>query len=427
MGHQSMLIPPGSSVSLNDLSPDNPTFPQRSTDRLLTFGRWYRNVSPEPRWSLVECGLESHDWAKILNWASQWAAPTVPPSRSLQSGILLLLVGTAVARNQEDDVLWSRVAACCSSTLRYSWFGCGEYPLSECRDSLRDACHILGLRNQLHLRGKMHYWRTITLQFGFNARVAQRQLPIWLAGYVIPETVRTLLTLGEENYSGSFDSFWRALGLAASGNISAEVDAQIASSPWCPPESRALITSGLLHTRATKSPALLGRIEDEERNPTIFATPRLGDSEFILSLSRILPKELTMPGPGKFPLSLEGFGTTLINRDPNGALVLDNVLRLPISDVLQRPVREVRVKLPGLGLYRERFEFWDDSADVLLFAGSQGRRILDPNQAGRNMHGAFSLVVRPDLVVKMGKRYSCTKLDQKTGLSSGFLRDVVPA
>lgn len=276
-----MLIPPNSSVSLNDLSPDSPMFPQRSTERLLAFGRSFRNDSPEPRWSLVECGLELHDWEKILNWAFQCSVPAVPPSRSLQSGILLLLVATAVARNQEDDVLWSRVAACCSSSLRYSWFGRGEYPLSECRDSLRDACQILGLRNQLHLRGKMHYWRTIMLQFGFSAKVAQRQLPVWLAGYVIPETVRTLLSPGEENYSSSFDSYWRALGEGATGNISADVEARIANSPWCPPESRGVIASGLLQTRIAKSPVSLGRIEDEERNPTIFGTPRLGDSEFI--------------------------------------------------------------------------------------------------------------------------------------------------
>jgi hypothetical protein len=259
------------------------------------------------------------------------------------------------------------------------------------------------LRNQLHLRGKMHYWRTVMLQFGFNSQVAQHQLPTWLAGYVVPETVRTLLNPEEENSSVTFQQFWAALGKAALNSTTTEVEFQLIHSPWCPEESRTLFLASLQQTRLSKPASSSGRIEDEDRNPTLFGLPRLGDSEFTLPLSRNLPKELTTADAQRLTLSMQGLPLTFIVGDAEGHLVFDGgPLRVSIRDVLKQPEREVKIILPHVGLYKERFAFWDDSEDVILFAGTQGRRVLDKSEMQKNPRRICSLIVRADLQVRSG-------------------------
>lgn len=389
-------------MNLDDLVPTDSSFPHLSTERLLAFGRRYKKNAPESRWSLVECGLQSQDWAKFLHWARHCSPSHIPAPRSLQTGILLLVVGTAVARTQENDVLWAPVAANCSFHLKQAWFGCREYPSSECRISLRDACQILGLRNQLHLRGKMHYWRTIMLQFGFNPQVAQRQLPIWLNGYVVPETIRTLLDPGDENCSESFHRFWAALDKIAQGSTSAEVEAVISGSPWCPEDIQNRLLAGLRQAR-TRPVRSSSRIEDEDRNPTLFDLPRIGDGSFALSLSRTPPKEISDSITHRLPFSMQGVGPHFIVRDVEGHLALDGgPLYLPIRDVLRQPVREVKIMLPNLSSYRERFAFWNDAEDIVLFAGKQGRRVLDNREVKLNLHRPYSLIVRADFQVRNG-------------------------
>ena len=320
----------------------------------------------------------------------------------------MLGVSTAVARHQENDVLWAPVAAACSDALKHNWFGRGEYPLPECRESLRDACSILGLRNQLHLRGKMHYWRTVMLQFGFNPQVACRQLPNWLAGYVLPETVRTLLNPGDDNSSISFQRYWAILRKAAAGCTSAEFDAQLANSAWCPAESRAMLWAGLRKAHTNKQATSIGRIEDEDRNPTIFGVPRLSNSEFTLSLSHVLPKEFMTSDARRLILSMQGLPPAPIVRDPDGHFVLDGgSVHLPVREVLKQPEREVKIAMPRHGIYRERFAFWDESEDVVLFAGIQGRRVLDTTNAELNLQKPYSLVVRADLQVRNGSQIIC--------------------
>jgi hypothetical protein len=99
-------------------------------------------------------------------------------------GVMLLALSSAVARSLEkDEALWSSVADACSPPLRREIFGTNDYPVGESRNSLSEACHHLGLRNQLNLPGKHRYWRTVLLQFGFSAKVGMERLPFWLTGY----------------------------------------------------------------------------------------------------------------------------------------------------------------------------------------------------------------------------------------------------
>ena len=163
---------------LKQVHPESPKFLFILLNEIQQFSRtFYQRTSDDERWSLAECGLKAPDWQKVLAWASRCPASDAPRPDSRAAGLLLLLIGTSVARSLEkDEPLWQMVADACSDDLRDGLFAHTDYPVGEARDAFSDACESLGLRHQLDLPGKHRYWRTVQLQFGFSAKVGASDL-----------------------------------------------------------------------------------------------------------------------------------------------------------------------------------------------------------------------------------------------------------
>jgi hypothetical protein len=309
-------------------------------------------------------------------------------------GVMLLALSSAVARSLEkDEALWSSVADACSPPLRREIFGTNDYPVGESRNSLSEACHHLGLRNQLNLPGKHRYWRTVLLQFGFSAKVGMERLPFWLTGYGVPETVRELLTEGRANSSLRFQELWKDLERWGRSGRDPAVEDRLQSNPWYPWESHAKLCAGLSagrHQTSHPSP----RAEDEDDSLSLFAPPRLRDETIDLALSHHIPLEIANSSTPVLRVFVEGLGSRALVRDANGKRKIgDGSFRVGIYDALEKPVREIRVFGTTGVIYQERFAIWEEE-DVTLFRGRSGIRVRDLASFVPDVGCPYALIAR---------------------------------
>ncbi len=79
-------------------------------------------------------------------------------------------------------------------------------------------------------------------------------------------------------------------------------------------------------------------------------------------------------------------------------------LRVRISDALQVPCREVRVLGGGGTLYRERFAFWTNEDDLILFRGHAGARVRDLARFLPEAGCPYAVVARSDVQLQAASR-----------------------
>lgn len=387
---------------LDQVPPDSPRFVGTLLTQIHGFGRQFpQRTADDERWSLTDCGLKAPDWKKVLDWAGRCPAADAPRPNSRTAGLLLLLIGAAVARSlDKDEPLWQMVADACSDDLRATLFGHNDYPVGEARDALSDACESLGLRHQLDLPGKHRYWRTVQLQFGFSAKVGAARLSFWLAGYGVPETVKTLLAEGDPNSSQSFRQLWACLKVWSRHPHEMANHDELRCNPWYPAEAHELIKTGLAATRDQVEHASF-RIEEEDAVSPLFGPSRFRDGFFQVGLSNSLPKEIEHVPAAVLRVYMEGIGWSRLIRNEEGSRDLEGgSLRVSAWDALQNPTREVSVIGPSGALFREQFEFWSADQDLVLFRGEAGRRIRDLNRFTAECGCSYALVTRSDIQVE---------------------------
>lgn len=362
----------------DQIQPSDPRFSTKLLSEVHAFGRNFCAETDE-RWSLVDCGLIEAHWEKILHWARTCRGADIPRPNSRAAGLLLLLVGAAVARSLDrDEPLWHMVAESCSDVLRRAWFNSNDYPIDELRAAVREACNTLAIRNQLDLpQGKHRYWRTVQLQFGFSAKVSAGRLPYWLAGYSVPEAIKALLSNDDLNRSKNFQVLWSFLATWNRDQTNSDVESRVISNPWYPREAHGLIKKGLAASRESGILAA-PRLEDEEPISSILGVPRFRAGKFQIGLASALPHEvLASPAP-VLTLYVERMGIVRLVRDEHGGRTIENgQLSAPAVEVLDCPVREVSVSGRAGVLYRERFNFWPADSDVSVFRGNSGRLITN--------------------------------------------------
>ena len=361
--------------TLDLIQPQDSNFANALVSEVHAFGRRF-SAEVDERWSLIDCGLEATHWDKVRMWSESCRAGDVPSPNSTTAGLLLLLIGAAVARSLDlDQPLWHKVAESCSQPLRESWFSSNDYPIDELRGSIRGVCNSLGLRNQLDLRDKHRYWRTVQLQFGFSAKVAAARLPFWLAGYSVPETIKSLLSEDDLNHSTKFCALWASLNAWNNDQSNHHAENELRSNSWYPTEAHDLIKQGLAAGRDTAL-STFSRLKDEEAISSVLSVPRFRNEEFQIGLASILPNEISRSSAPVLTLYVEGFSLSHLVRDEQGKLRLErSYLSAPAEEVLDSPTREVSVSGRSGVVYKERFSFWPHDSDLVLFRGTAGRLI----------------------------------------------------
>jgi hypothetical protein len=391
---------------LDHLQPESPQFANGCVEAVQRCGRSFaQKFTSDERWSLTECGLSEADWQRIRHWARLCRVESVPKANGRAAGVMLLVISSAVARSLEkDEALWHSVADSCSPALQRALFGNTDYPVGETRDALSEACQTLGLRHQLNLPGKHRYWRTVLLQFGFNAKAGATRLPFWLAGYNVPDTVKALLAEGGENSSTLFRELWRDLERWSRKSSDPGLEGRLRKNPWYPAESHGILKEGLVAIRDRVTyPSL--RAEDEDADPTVFASPQLRDTTFDLTLSQHLPRDIATAPGAILRLHVEGLGWRKLVRNGEDQRQMDEgPLRVRVSDVLQKPCREVSVLGGGGTLYRERFAFWTNEDDLILFRGQAGARVRDLARFVPEAGCPYAVVARSDVQLQAASR-----------------------
>lgn len=359
---------------LDQFTGAEPNFSAVLVEQVHSFGRSFR-ADNNDRWSLIDCGFTPEHWTKMISWARECPQARIPHIRSRSAGLLLLLLGTAIARSlDKDDPLWHKVAESCSPGLRDAWFNSNQYPADELRSAVREVCQSLHIRNQLELSGKHIYWRTVLLQFGFSAKVGAARLPYWLAGYGLPDTIRTLLSEEDLNRSAEFRSLWSRLSVWNRDLSNTEVERDLLANAWYPRESHSLVRSGLTAAKDTGSLASY-RPEDEDIESAL-GLPRFRAGQFQVGLSPVLPRAIKDSPAPVLRVFLDGIGNSLLVRDEEGNRKLEcGSFSAATREVLKNPERELSVVSRTGVLFKERFTFWPTDQDIAIFRGTTGRRM----------------------------------------------------
>lgn len=384
---------------LGQIPANSPQFIPTLTAEIQNFGNRFLAASGEDeRWSLVDCGLRESVWQKILEWAARCPETECPHANSRMGGIVLLAVGSAVSRTLDtEDPLWERVAEACSPALRASLFRAAMYPIQEARDSLADTCLSLGLRHQIDLPGKHRYWRTVQLQVGFSGKAGAARLWAWLAGFSMPETMKTLLGETGSNGSDSFKRLWWLLHKWSANLNDMDIEEELLRNQWYPSEVHNAIKASLSGDRQFTLPGI-GTLDD---NPvsTLLSSAKFKNREFEISLSDFLPGEVAASTASVLRLYVEGFnGMSRLIRKEDGSRELEGgSLRIGVWNALQNPTREVRVIGQSGTFYKERLELWPDDFDVLLWEGRTGRLVRDLTRFQAEEGREYSLITRSEI------------------------------
>jgi hypothetical protein len=384
---------------LGQIPANSPQFIPTLTAEIQNFGNRFLSASgDDERWSLVDCGLRESVWQKILEWAARCPGTECPRANSRMGGIVLLVVGAAVSRTIDmEDPLWERVADACSPALRASLFRSSMYPIQEARDSLTDTCLSLGVRHQLDLPGKHRFWRTVQLQVGFSGKAGASRLRAWLAGFSMPETMKTLL--GETGYNGSdrFKRLWWLLHKWSANLNDTDIEEELLSNPWYPSEAHGTIKASLSGDRQFTSPGI-GTLDDNPLS-SLLSIAKFKNGEFEIGLSDFLPGEVAAFPASTLRLYVEGFTgmLRLIRKEDASRELEGGPLRIGVWNALQNPMREVRVIGQSGTLYKERLELWPDDFDVLLWEERTGRLVRDLTRFQAEEGRGYSLITRSEV------------------------------
>jgi hypothetical protein len=385
--------------SLTQIPAQSPQFIPTLTAEIQNFGnRFLAGSGEDQRWSLAECGLQESAWNKILEWASSCPPGQAPRANSRMGGIVLLMVGAAVSRTLDmEDPLWERVALACSPALRSSLFRVGFYPVQEARDSLSDTCLSLGLRHQLDLPGKHRYWRTVQLQVGFSGKAGVARLWAWLAGFSMPETLKTLLGETGGNGSKEFKRLWWLMHHWSANPENSNIEEELLRNPWYPTESHDAIKAGISAGRRFTG-SWAGPVEEAQAS-TLLSAPRFKGGEFAVCLSDFLPGEVLGSTSPALRLHVEGLGRVLrlIRREDGGRELEGENIRISLWSALQRPSLDVRVVGQSGTIYKERFDLWQDDFDLLLWEERTGRPVRDLSRFQPESGRAYSLIIRSEV------------------------------
>ena len=148
-------------------------------------------------------------------------------------GCMFLLIASETARREANEgQVWSTVRQQFRGSTERALFS-QRQPRESLKDAMEASARKMRLRHVYGQEGTQEYYIGVYLQFGFT-RKGVAQLPHWLAGQSMPESVRYLIGEGD-NYlqSESFIELWDSLKNFRRNNITRDhAHAIIEKSPW---------------------------------------------------------------------------------------------------------------------------------------------------------------------------------------------------
>lgn len=352
-------------------------------------------------WSIAELDLSDNDYERLVE---AFAEITALDWEVFQHGLqdkrdhsrlfLVTVFAEHARRHTRGDQIWScmkklRMRNC----LRDHLFLSNGQPSRSLRDAIESAAYRWNLRHVFDIPDHQAWYVTLFLQFGFPLSAAQKRLPFWLSGQILPVSVSYLIEGGMQ--SPSFVQAWQFLKAYRRRQVSEDrCLGVLRRSPWIPSD---WIPKLLTLARSRLHLIDLG-IEDEteESEPLILDNPSLiwpgnGDPSF----------ECEAVAAVTFELEAASYEVSIKDLEPVRLLRQDDASYYPVGDAkLTIPLQQANVQctLTAIGsgtgseaVASQSITLWDRAFPVSLYRKCNGQRMLDPEKPQRLDQGCYAI------------------------------------
>jgi hypothetical protein len=387
---------------------------------------------PAPR-SLCELRLSRDDYNWLVDWASNVTAATLTEylnrepwrrtpdlegfsNREALGTLFLVLAAEAARRESREGSVWPTFVNKFSDAAR-STIAFMEGVNSSVRQSIEASAQSLRLRNAFGHTGIQYYYVSIFLQFGITRR-GLRQLPYWLTGRTVTETIRYLME-GSSTHSPSFAKFWTLLVDFRNRRVGEDQFRRfLRTTPWVLPE---------WHDEVCRlAKAQPGDDEDEFDDdyadqlltePTlVWSYPDEPHFQFELGNTKALGLN-----EREYVLRIEGWKDIRL-RQSSDRLRPTEPIRIPFS--IPQPTL-VLLDVNEEEKHRVELELWDPSEEIAIFDISNGKRI-DAFEQFIRINRSYAVVTTDDLVPShsIDKWFRLQKFDKMAWfLAEGWSKD----
>ena len=352
-------------------------------------------------WSIAELGLSDQAYRELISAFARmtgldWEILTYGGRDDRdRAGLLLVVVMAEHARRYtRGDQIWSCMKQLpMRDCLRRRFFLSNGQPNRDLRQAIESAAYRWNLRHVFNIPGHMAWFVTLFLQFGFPLPAAERRLPFWLSGQILPVAVSYLQ--GGGMFSPSFVLMWQSLRAYRLNHITeSKCREALERSPWV---HREWIPVLLLKAKSRLDLVDLGdRGDGEEVEPLLLGEPCLiwppGEEPFFRC--EILAMATFELAEERYEIRSESFKPVCLVRQEDGAyyIVGASTVDVPLG---RASVQCTLVEFtPGAGesdLVTQSVTLWDPHYPISLYRKRDGSKMGDPEHPVRLDEGSFAV------------------------------------
>lgn len=352
-------------------------------------------------WSIAELGLSDEAYQSLiavfaemtgLDW--EILAYGARDDRERAGLLLVVVMAEHARRHTRGDQIWTCMRNLpMRDCLRRRFFLINGQPTRDLRVAIESAAYRWNLRHVFNIPGHMSWFVTLFLQFGFPLPAAERRLPFWLSGQILPVAVSYLQ--GGGMLSPSFVLMWQSLRAYRLNHITeSKCQSALERSPWIRPDWIPVLMK-LAKTRLD----LVDRDEageGEEAEPLILGDPCLiwptGEEPFF---------RCEILATATFELKEACYEIQSVSCNPVRLLRQDDEIYHIVGDpwvdfALGRASTQCTLVAftPGAGeedVANQSVSFWDPHYPITLYRKSKGIRMSDPECPVRLDEGSFAV------------------------------------
>lgn len=351
-------------------------------------------------WSIAEMRLSQQDYEKLVEALSglsstEWLRAHLM-SAEQRDGVRLFLVAVLcehARRHTPGGQIWSCMRKLpMLAGFRDRLFSPNGQPRVELKNTVVSTANRWGLRHVFDVPGRMEWFGTLFLQFGFSFPAAQKSMPLWLSGNA--SVVAANYLLFGDMQSPTFASAWRALGACRRNQITEQrCRDTLKMSPWILegwiPELVRLAKTKLHLSDVTGS-------EVEEQDPVILGEPSLiwpqGEEPFfrceVLAATTFDLEEST------YEIRSHSFDPVRILRREEGIYEVlgDGSVHIPLQrSEVQFSLVAIRAGSGEEEIATQSLAVWDRHYPITLYRQNNGKRMRDPEHPDSLDQGCFAI------------------------------------